>query len=46
MITNNAEITNADNEYNLIDADDDLSNQDGSSDDMSELPTDGDHDDE
>lgn len=51
MITNNAEITYADDDDNpttapIVDQDDDLSNVDGSSDDTSEVVTDGDIDDE
>lgn len=51
IITNNAEILAADDDEDptntpLVDQDDDLSSVDGSSDDTSELATDGDHDDE
>lgn len=44
-MTNNAEITDANNEYDMVDEDDDIANQDGSSDDTSEVDTDGDQDD-
>lgn len=45
-MTNNAEITDANNQWNFTDEDDPLANQDGSSDDTSEVDTDNDHDDE
>ena len=46
MITNNAEITGAENEYGIPDLDDDLAQVNGSSDDTSEVATDGDTADE
>ncbi len=45
-LVNNVEIVSAQNSLGLVDQDDDLANEDGSSDDSSELDTDNDVDDE